>query len=231
MKLLPTLTTLVKDEWRNKINEIDALGLKEIALFPTAIEHDERQELYKLLEKTDLQKIPFVHLREEDMDENEIKYFVERWGAEIFNIHPDRGEGRNESLSKYRDQIYVENIWDLKENDLSGFAGICLDFSHLENARLTNEENYKQVVATIEKGKVGCAHIAAIYLKPVEKIWHGLKQTVGRLDYHHAESNERFNYLKNYPREMFPSIAAIEVENPLSEQLRFRDYIIDLLKL
>ena len=57
-KILLGLTTITPGgEWRNKIKEIDELGLKEIALFPTCLKIDERKELYQLLEKTKLKKI------------------------------------------------------------------------------------------------------------------------------------------------------------------------------
>lgn len=229
MKLLPALTTIVKDEWRNKINEIDVLGIKEIGLFPTAINFNERQELYKLLEKTNLQKIPFVHLREEDMDETEINYFVKRWSAEIFNVHPMvHSENFPDDLVA---MTYVENTTELPEESLRGFAGICLDFSHLENDRRNNPASYENIMNLANKYPIGCAHIGAVYPEPVESLWKGMGHDPKRFDYHHAESNEQFDYLRNYPREMLPNIAAIELENPLSEQLKFRDYILDMLKI
>jgi hypothetical protein len=229
MKLLPALTAMVRDGWENKVKEIDALNLTEICLFPTPLDFDKRQELYKSLEKTNLQKIPFVHLREQDMKEDEIKYLIERWGAKIFNIHP-LGEASDDLFPTLRDRIYVENLYGLEEKDLRGFAGVCVDFAHLENVRLTNPEDYKQVMAVIKKDNIGCAHISAVYPEPVKVLWKGLEQKKGRFEYHHADSPSRFDYLTNYPREMFPAIAAVEVENPLVEQLKFRDYILDLLK-
>ena len=35
-KILLGLTTITPGEWKNKVKEIDELGLKEIALFPLA---------------------------------------------------------------------------------------------------------------------------------------------------------------------------------------------------
>lgn len=229
MKLLPALTAMVRNGWQNKVKEIDALNLAEICLFPTPLDFDERQELYRSLEKTKLKKIPFVHLRDQDMSEDEIKYLMERWGAEIFNIHP-LGEASGDLYPTLRDRIYVENLYGLTEKDLRGFAGVCVDFAHLENARQTNPKDYERVMAVVKKHKIGCAHIGAVYPETVKVLWKGLPKVDGRIEYHHADSPSRFDYLTNYPREMFPAIAAIEVENPLVEQLKFRDYILDLLK-
>jgi hypothetical protein len=62
-KILLGLTTTPRSDWREKIREIDELGLEEAALFPTFIHLPERKELYGLLEKTGIKKAPHVHLR------------------------------------------------------------------------------------------------------------------------------------------------------------------------
>ena len=53
-KILLGLTTTPGSDWRKKVSEIDKLGLKELALFPTCLNEQERKELYGLLEKTKL---------------------------------------------------------------------------------------------------------------------------------------------------------------------------------
>lgn len=55
--ILPGLTTTNRETWRDKIQEIDKLKIKQLALFPTCIDFKERQKMYKLLEKTNLEKI------------------------------------------------------------------------------------------------------------------------------------------------------------------------------
>ena len=135
-KILPGLTTITPGEWKNKVKEIDELGLKEIALFPTCLEYKQRQELYGMLEKTGLEKIPHVYLREEDMDSPELDYLVARFKTQVFNLHP-----RKEVIDfikqnkKYKDRIYVEN--QVMDNDfvevLNNCGGICLDLSHWES--------------------------------------------------------------------------------------------------
>jgi Mg/Co/Ni transporter MgtE len=68
------LTTTSNSNWREKINEINKYNIKDIALFLTGIEHEERKELYSLLKKTDIKSIYHVHARG-DMSEKEIQYF------------------------------------------------------------------------------------------------------------------------------------------------------------
>ena len=61
-KILVTITT-TDSSWREKIEEVKNLELKEIALFLTCLNRQEREECYRALAKTGLEKIPFVHLR------------------------------------------------------------------------------------------------------------------------------------------------------------------------
>ncbi len=87
--LLGLTTITVGGEWKKKVKEIDELGVKEIALFPTGLNIAERKELYQLLENTKLEKIPHVHLRD-DMKCDELDYLVNRFKAEVFNVHSEK---------------------------------------------------------------------------------------------------------------------------------------------
>lgn len=232
MKILPTITTIIPNLWRDKINEINSLGLSEVAVFPTCLGPDERRELYGLLEQSNLERIPFMHLREEDMLEDELDYLVRRWGLERCNIHPREAILEETYLSKYRRIIYVENSADfLDEKFLQGFAGLCVDFSHLENDRRLRPESYEQVKRLTLKYEVGCGHVSAIYPKERLKRLDGSDEVRVRFDGHYAESPECFDYLKIYPREMHPPIIAIELENSLTEQLGFKKHILEILKI
>ena len=87
-KILLGLTTITpKEEWKNKVKEIDELGIKEVALFPTCLNLEERKELYRLLENTKLERIPHVHIREEDTESWELDYLVKRYKTQVFNTH------------------------------------------------------------------------------------------------------------------------------------------------
>ena len=61
--ILPTITTTWGSNWRVKIKEINEIGLKEIALFPTCLPKEKRKELYRLLEDSNIESIPLVHIR------------------------------------------------------------------------------------------------------------------------------------------------------------------------
>ncbi|PIT88243.1 MAG: hypothetical protein COU29_03180 [Candidatus Magasanikbacteria bacterium CG10_big_fil_rev_8_21_14_0_10_36_32] len=224
-KILLSITTTPGSDWRQKIKEIDDLNLKEVALFPTFLEKKERDVLYNLLEKTNLETIPFTHLREEDMELAEIKYLTERWSCKVFNIHSGAVDVNKNVFGDYCDKIYVENgAALLEEKFVKASAGICLDFTHLENDRRLQPEIYDYIVNLTKKYKVGCAHIGAI----MDKSFFREDVASYRYDKHFAEKESQFDYLKNYSLEMFPDYTALELENTLAEQLEFKNYIISL---
>ncbi|MDZ4384981.1 MAG: hypothetical protein U0944_01030, partial [Candidatus Moranbacteria bacterium] len=84
-QILLGLTTTLGSDWRMKAEEIDRLGIKELALFLTCLGSEDRRELYGLLENTSLESIPHVHLRD-DMELWELDYLVEKYHTQVFNI-------------------------------------------------------------------------------------------------------------------------------------------------
>ncbi len=87
MFIYPTITTTPRSDWRAKVKEAADLGLTDVCVFPTALEREDRRELYRLLEKVPGLRVPFVHLRGEDMDEAEIDYLVKRFNVKVLNAH------------------------------------------------------------------------------------------------------------------------------------------------
>ncbi|MFZ2970961.1 MAG: hypothetical protein WA063_07485 [Minisyncoccia bacterium] len=228
-KILPTITTTHGSDWRKKIGEINKLGLEEVALFPTCLDLGGRSELYGLLEKSGLKKIPYVHLRN-DMTPKEIGGLIERFGAEIFNLHTEREFPFANDYSKYAKNIFIENIYfPLSEVEIEKFGGICVDFSHLENDRLLYPEKFRHNVRLIEKFKIGCNHIATI--KKEARIDPGNKydRSNRRYDAHDYCDLSEFDYLKNYPLNYFSNYIAIELENTIEEQLLAKEYLEKLI--
>jgi hypothetical protein len=232
-KILPALTTITPSLWESKVKEIDELGIKEIALFPTCLDRSSRQKLYKQLQKTGLGSIPFAHLRT-DMDAEELNFLSENYGCKVFNIHAD--EGAPDFLKrakKYTDKIYVENGIDYLLNeyyweitDLS--AGICVDFSHLYDYKiLQKNRNYQKFAERLSYYKVGCGHISAIKGKSrcsAEK--EGNKKE--HYSVHIMEDISEIEYMKEFTN-LVPDVCAIELENSLEEQLRIKDYLESIL--
>ncbi|MEK7580149.1 MAG: hypothetical protein AAB465_00840 [Patescibacteria group bacterium] len=234
-KILPSITTLTPAGWQKKIKEIDKLSIKEVALFLTNVNPTQRKKLYSLLAKTKLQRIPFVHLRN-DSDIKEIEFLIKRYKTKAFNIHSPWHSKYPLlfDLSKYKNKIYIENsaiLLDLVE--LKNFSGLCLDFAHLEDERLIDLNIYRHNLGVVKRVKIGCAHISAISSKPKYSRYHHFRKAHSRrkahYDWHFFKDLSEFDYLKKYPARYFPKIIALELENSLKDQLRAREYIIRIM--
>ncbi len=223
-RIFPSITTTPDSDWKEKIEEVIRLGLKEVSLFLTFLRKSERKELYKLLERTKIEKIPLVHLRS-DMDLKELDYLKENYKTEVFNTHTERRYPFLYNIDKYRDIIYIENSsLPLDEKEIKNFAGVCLDMAHLENKRLLDREMYKKEVEVIEKYPCGCNHISCIKKTPFKD-----KDKL-KYDSHLLEDLSEFDYLKRMSTEYFSPLLNIELVNSIEEQLKARDYIIGLLE-
>ncbi len=99
--------------------------------------------------------------------------------------------------------------------------------SHLEDERINQPTAYRQNLAMAHKFTIGCAHISVI--KEKASFVRG-KGRIGN-DGHNFEDFSEFDYLKKYPKRFFPPIMALELENSLEDQLKIRDYLMEMLKI
>lgn len=232
-QFLPAITTLSAkfkvegNSWQEKIKEIDELGLEKVAIFPTCLNKEQRQEMYSLLEETGLKEIPFVHLRS-DMSVEELDYLVKKFKTKVFNIHSEKQYPLAHNLEKYRKQLFIENTILWNEQEIKKFAGVCLDFSHLHDDELLCPEKYQINFGLLGKYKIGCNHIAAISKVSLTETEDG-KANLLHYSKHLFQDLSEFDYLKNYPKEFFSQFCAIEIENSLAEQLKAIDYITNIL--
>jgi hypothetical protein len=223
--ILPTITS-TKPVWKKRIKEAGRKELKEIALFLTCLKIKERKEAYFLLEKNKIQIIPFVHLRS-DMELWELDYLKKRFKTEVFNTHTKKRYPFLKDLGKYKKIIFIENVLlPLDEKEIKESAGICLDFSHLENDRQQRPEIYEKNIKLIEKYFIGCSHISAVRKTPY---WEERAQSL-RYDCHFYNNLSEFDYLKKYPRSYFPKYIALELENTIGKQLEAKRHIEKILK-
>ncbi len=226
---LVSITTTKSNEssrsWKEKVEEADRLELERIALFPTCLEKKEREELYKAVKLSKIKEVPFVHLRS-DMSGEELDFLVSDFKTQVFNIHSKKEYPYPVGCSKHKDMIYVENVYNpLNERELDNFAGICLDFSHLENDRLLNKKNFLYNREVLKNYKIGCNHLSAVG-SVLELDIEGFY----RYDKHYLKKLSETDYLKRYPLRYFSHFCAIELENSPKEQLEVIDYIYNILK-
>ena len=227
-KIFVSITTTKNSDWREKIKEINRLKIEEIALFPTCLPEKERKALYRQLEKSIVKKIPIVHLRS-DMNPAEMAYLKKKYKTKVFNIHTEAEYPLKHNLLKYKKVIYVENVFrGFNEDVLKKYAGICLDFAHLENDRLVNKERFFKIIKEINKFKIGMNHLSGVKKESRESRINEAGET--RLDNHYLKNLSEMDYLKNYPSCFFSSFLAIELANSMKNQLEVRDYLYKLLE-
>lgn len=224
--------TTIGDAWKDKVKEIDELGIDEAALFPTYLDMEQRKIFYELLEKSKLKRAPHVHLRH-DCESWEVEYFIKRYETKVFNIH-----ARIECLEflnkypQYRNIIYVENTLDIDVmflEVLNKCAGICLDVAHWEqHANLYSRSSYNNFSAIIKKHKIGINHISAFaptdeYVKdPVSG------KDIRLYDQHRTSDLKQFDYVKKYLSYLSDYIS-IELDNNLKEQLKVKQYLEEVI--
>ncbi len=219
IKILPTITTTWGAAWQFKIQEVTDLKLTEVCLFLTGLKADKRPELYELLKKTSVKSIPFIHLGS-DVTLEEMEYFIKNYKTKLFNIHSLREFPLQHDLNKYKNLIYVENTTlPLTIEEINEFAGLCLDFSHLENNRLVEHNLYDHTMGLVDQVHIGCGHISAV------KNQVNLK---GEYCEHFYSDLSDFDYLLKYKKYLAP-IMALELINNISQQLAAKEYIEKLL--
>lgn len=225
MLILPSITTTSHAFWREKITEAKKLGLTEAALFVSAISLDQRLELYARLKETKIKSIPFVHLRS-DMELDEVRYLIDNYGVKVMNIHSQKEFPLAHDLSSLKDMIYMENTEVDFSDEVSNWAGVCLDISHLENNRLglRDADFYEKFIKLIKRYPVGAWHLNVIEPEPHIS---GGKPSRAR---HYFTNLIDFDYCVRYKKFLPQHVIALELENPLSEQLQARDYVAKLLK-
>lgn len=228
-RLLPTVTTITKGKWKDKLSEINEFGLEEVAFFPTCLGKRERNEFYNLAKKSCIKKIPYVHLRS-DMNADEAEYLIREFGTERFNLHTVREFFHDNDYSRFKNMVFVENVYyPLDEKEVEKYGGVCVDFSHLENDKMLYNSKYKHNVGIIEKHRIGCNHLSPIWKDPSEDKGSVYDRLNIRYDSHECRDLSEFDYLKNYPAKYFSDCMAIEIENTIEFQLKAKEYLENLI--
>ena len=231
-KILFGLTTTEKSDWHDKSAEISELGIQEIALFPTGLAPEQRQELYKLLETTPLEAIPYVCLRADFIPE-EVDYLIGRYKTKALSYQADDSATTLlTTLGRYASMIYVENPRDLKHNGFfnretlsrSQVFGVCLDLASYEETRLKDKLNFRLLGDILGAFPVDVNHVTAFRSSAVLRMFH---QTHAA---HYSETLHDFDYLLGIPANYFGKYIALELENSLLEQREIIHYLELMLR-
>jgi len=216
--IYPSIVTTDGNHFK-KLEEATKLGLEEVCFFATQLSLEERKNFYELLERTKIRRIPLVHIRQ-DFEIWELAYLSKTFSVETFNCHSSREFPLKNDISPWKKKIFIENTVPLQESEIREYAGICLDFSHLEDNYFLRRDVYESNIKILDNCHIGCAHISTFKkICLVEKIVnHRLFRT------HRLQEFSDMNYLEKYQK-YFPPIMALELENSLEEQLKIIDYL------
>lgn len=232
-RIIPSITTHSRTghTWRHKVAEVKQLGLNEVGLFLTGLSDVERHECFCELEFLATHhrfSIPFVHAVA-SMREEEYRFLMDTFGTESFNLHPTWQYPLRYPLSDaIRSRVLIENAAldvSLTKNDLAGFAGLCIDLSHLEDSRRCYREVFDSVVSLSFSHHVAANHISAVMNTP--------QNSDGEVVYYQSHTDtkpEHFSYLAGLPCSTCAPLCAIELESPLKEQLALIPYLHDALE-
>jgi hypothetical protein len=155
------------------------------------------------------------------MQPDEYRLLMDEFNANRFNLHRSSQRPIEHPLSpEVLSRIYIENAWRLEASDLAGFAGICLDFSHMEAVMYEEKTYYPVLEGLLERFPVGANHVSAFKLRP---------QANWRRDRNFVSEPDDLDYLAGFPRRYFAKYVAIELTNPLEEQLSIKNRIETLL--
>jgi hypothetical protein len=204
-------------DWQSKLKEINQLQIKEAAVFLERFDKKERDNFYRFFKRSSIESVPLVHLRS-DVAKEEIEFFVKRYKTRHFNIHEDHFKLLN-NWKGYWDKLYLEMNYDseiAKNVKVKKIGGFCVDLAHFKTAIARGAEEAYYIFIRKNKIKFACNHIS------------GYSEVKTR-DKHIAASLKDFDYLTTLPKYVFGEILAMETDNSIKDQIKFKKYIAKIL--
>ncbi len=204
-------------DWQAKLEEINQLKITEVAVFLERFDKKERDNFYRFLLKSSVKKVPFLHLRD-DVTSEEIKFFIDKYQTQYFNIHEEHFEILDQ-WKDYWDKLYLEMDYDskvAKDVKVRRIAGFCVDLSHLKTAIARGSEEAYYIFLRRNKIEFSCNHLSGYNPEKMQ-------------DKHIITDLKDFDYLTTLPKYAFGEIIALEVENSIKEQIEFKEYSVKLL--
>jgi len=220
--ILVSITGKTAGECLKKIKEIETFKIKEVGLFLEFLEEDNRKKVYKALQNSKIKKIPLVHIRH-DMTIGELEFLKKKYKAKYFTIHEINFQ--HDDILKWKGfykNLYLEMNFDnfvSRKVAVEKIGGFCVDLAHLKCGMemLNKDFDYIYNKKEIEK-YFACSHL------------NGWRPELN-CDTHTICNLENFDYLKTMPEFLWGKCVALEVFNPIKEQLKFKTYLIRLLEI
>jgi len=218
IKILLSITGEKSFDWDSKLKEINSRKIEKAAVFLERFDKKERDNFYRLLLKSTIKSVPFVHLRD-DVAKEEMKFFIDKFGTQYFNIHEEHFQLLDQ-WQGYWDKLYLEMDYDskiAKDVKVRRIGGFCVDLSHFKAALNRGAKEAYYIFLRKNKIEIACNHLSG-YVPETMK------------DLHVVNDLSSFDYLTTLPKYVFGKVIALEVDNSIEEQIKFREYISRLLE-
>ena len=203
----------------SKLKEIKKYKIKKFALFLSRLKEPQRKKVYKALLSSNIKKIPIIHIRD-DMSKKELLFLLKRFRPKYLTIH-ERSFTCLKKWQSLHKKLFLEMNTDnvVPENvRVRKIGGFCIDLAHFKAAEKDMTKDFQFIIKRRKiKKYFKCNHIG------------GYSQKRNK-DLHFVKNLKQFSYLKTLPKFLFGKCIAIELDNPISEQLKFKKHIIKLLK-
>jgi len=216
-RILLGITGTENKDWQGKLKEINKRKISKAALFLESFNQSERKKIYRALFDSSIRTIPFCHITN-DMEIEELTFLESKFKTKYFNIH-EKGFGFLGKWPGFEKKLYLEMNADdyiSKKVIIEKIGGFCVDLSHFKIALTKNSRELYYTHSKKEKAEFTCNHLNGYSSK---------KNT----DLHFVKSVKEFDYLKTLPKFLFGKIIALELNNNISEQIRFKSYLVKLL--
>jgi len=216
--ILPGVTARKGNGWKRKLREIKKYHIKRFTLFIEEIPIKKRKKLYKYLSKMEIEEIPLVHIRK-DTTKEELEFFRKNYKTKYFTIHEDHFLDLNKWKGFHKD-LYVEFNNDnfvSKEVKVEKIGGFCIDLSHFKREETSKSKEFYYITKRKKiKKYFACNHLNGYSYKKNKDIHYPLKL-------------KQFEYLKELPNYLFGKVIALEMYNSIKQQLKDKEYLINLL--
>ncbi len=204
------------DDLIKKIEDINRLDIDTVTLFLQRLTKSHRDRVYEVLEDSVISYLPMVHIKN-DMYKEELKMLEESYGSECFTIHEESFDYLDKWHGYLKD-LYLEFNFDnsvLSKVAIERIGGFCVDISHFKVAQEKWSKEFEYILDRRKNADLfKCNHLNGYSYKE-------------NTDLHMISSLMDFDYLKSVPDFIFGDYVGLEVNNSISEQLGFVEYLLE----
>lgn len=217
-KIILSITGNSVEDCKDKLQEMEDRKITETALFFQHLPTSQRHEVYQELVKAGIKEVPLVHIGK-SFNKEELQFLFDKYKTRYFTIHESdfsvlsQWEGFYQYLflEMSTDNVVAENV------EVEKIGGFCVDLAHYQKQKDRDTVDYKYVYDRRDnKDLFQCNHLSGYSFSEME-------------DLHYAENEKDFDYVKVLPEFVFGNVIAMEVNNSIEEQIRFREYVEKLL--